>query len=313
MSKVNKVLFFLKVAYLCRMKKILFLLAIVFTLFSCEKKSDGLEQKLQLSLKSCVLDNSHSYTEVKKLKGAGSLSVTSSNPGIAEIRYDETDKDVFYIIGHGQGNATITVVDEEDNKTGADYAVKTIQVAVRETIDYGDYTHEDVYMKKGEFRIFKLPFTFDANESLVGVNDYIVSLKANVALGNTFKAEALSNGITEFKIYKGKIKHFSVRIFVVNEFDLFIPESENSQLTFNLPFTVGVNGFSIWRGSGHYTARIDDESVAVVESITLDDDYFNQENNSAVVRAKPLKSGKTKLIVTDVVTGQTSGVDVVVN
>lgn len=295
------------------MKKILLLLTLSIIFFACNKNDDGLDQRLQLNLESCVLDNAHSYAEVKKLKGAGSLRVTSSNPGIAEIRYDEEDKDVFYIIGHGQGNATITVVDDDDNTTGADNIVKTIDVNVRESIDYGDYSYEVVYMKKGEFRIFKLPFTFDKNDSLVGVNDYIVSVRANVALGNTFKVEALSNGITEFQIYKGKIKHFSVRIFVVNEFDLLIPESENSQLTFDLPFTVGVNGISIWRGSGNYTARIVDETVAVVESITPDDDYFNQENNPAVVRVTPLKSGTTKLIVTDAITGQTSGVDVVVH
>jgi len=295
------------------MKKLLLLSVVFFTLFSCEKNDDVLEQNLRLNVKSCVLDNEHSYVEVKKLEGAGSLRVTSSNPGIAEIRFDEKDKDVFYIIGHGQGKATITVVDVDDNKTGNDYAVKTIDVNVRESIDYGDYSHEDVYMKKGDFRIFKLPFIFDTTDSLVGVNDYIASMRANVALRNTFKVEALSNGITEFQIYKGKIAHFSVRVFVVNEYDLFIPESENSQLTFDLPFTVGVNGISIWRGSGQYTARVVDETIGVVESITPGNDHFNQESNSAVVRVTPLKSGKTKLIVTDLVTGQTGGVDVVVN
>ncbi len=295
------------------MKKILLLLTVAFTLFSCEKKDDGLEQKLQLNVKSCVLDNAHSYAEVKKTKGTGSLSVTSSDPGIAEIRFDEEEKDVFYIIGHGQGTATITVVDVDDNKAGDEYAIKTINVNVRETIDYGRYLHEDVYMKKGDFRIFKLPFVFDKNDSLVGVNDYIASMRANVALGNTFKVEALSNGITEFQIYKGKIELFSVRIFVINEYDLFIPESENSQLTFDLPFIAGVNGISIWRGSGHYTAKVVDEKVAIVESITPGENYFNQESNSAVVRVTPLKSGKTKLIVTDAVTNQTGSVDVAVH
>jgi hypothetical protein len=263
-------------------------------------------------VKSCVLDNEHSYAEVKKLNGTGSLRVTSSDPGIAEIRFDDKNKDVFYIIGHGQGNATITVIDDDDKNTGKDI-IKTIDVDVRESINYGDYSHQDVYMKKGDFRIFKLPFNFDKNDSLVGVNDYIVSMSANVALGNKFRVEAKSNGITEFQIYKGKIELFSVRIFVVNEYDLFIPESENSQLTFDLPFTYGVNGISVWRGSGHYTARVVDETIAVVESITPDVDYFNQESNSAVVRVTPLKSGTTKLIVTDEVTGQTGGVDVVVH
>ena len=293
------------------MKKILLLLAVVFALTACEKNEDGLKNSLQLNLKSCVLDNEHSYTEVKKLSGTGSLSVISSNPDVAEILFDEENKNVFYIIGHGQGISTITVVDAFNQKD--DYDAQTIDVVVRESIDYGDYSYQVVYMKKGEFRIFNLPFSFDKNYSLVGVNDYIVSASANVALGNKLKVKALSNGISEFQIYKGKIELFSIHIFVVNEFDLFIPESENSQLTFDLPFTVGVNGISVWRGSGHYTAKVVDETVAVVESITPGDDHFNQESNSAVVRVTPLKSGKTKLIVTDAVTGQTSGVDVVVN
>jgi len=257
------------------------------------------------------LDNEHSYTEVKKLSGTGSLSVTSSNPDVAEILFDKENENVFYIIGHGQGISTITVVDAFNQKD--DYDAQTIDVVVRESIDYGDYSYQKVFMKKGEFRIFKFPFIFDKNDSLVGVNDYIVSMSANVALGNQFKVQAISTGNTKFQIFKGKIKLFTVYINVVNEYDLFIPESERSQLTFDLPFTVGVNGISVWRGSGHYTAKVVDETVAVVESITRGNDHFNQENNSAVVWVTPLKSGKTKLIVTDVVTGQTSGVDVVVN
>ena len=294
-----------------RMKKILLLLAVVFALTACEKNEDGLKNSLQLNLKSCVLDNEHSYTEVKKLSGTGSLSVISSNPDVAEILFDEENKNVFYIIGHGQGISTITVVDAFNQKD--DYDAQTIDVVVRESIDYGDYSYQKVFMKKGEFRIFKFPFIFDKNDSLVGVNDYIVSMSANVALGNQFKVQAISTGNTKFQIFKGKIKLFTVYINVVNEYDLFIPESERSQLTFDLPFTVGVNGISVWRGSGHYTAKVVDETVAVVESITPGDDHFNQESNSAVVWVTPLKSGKTKLIVTDVVTGQTSGVDVVVN
>ncbi len=295
------------------MKKLLLLVVLVFTLFSCKKNEDGINSNLQLNLKSCVLDNTHSYAEVQKLKGTGSLSATSSDPNIAEIRFDENKKDVFYIIGHGQGAATITVMDVDDNTTGDAYAVKTIHVDVREQIDYDRYWSEDVYMKKGDFRIFKLPFTFDKNDSLVGVNDYIVSMSANVALGNKLKVEAKSNGITEFKICKGIVELYSIRVFVLNDLDLYIPESESSQLTFDLPFTYGVNGISVWRGSGKYTAKVVDETVAVVESITPGNDYFNQESNSAVVRVKPLKSGKTKLIVTDAVTGQTSGVNVVVH
>ncbi len=295
------------------MKKLLLLFTLAITLSACKKNDDGLENRLQLNVESCALDNKNSYAEVKKLKGTGWLQVTSSDPGVAEIRFDDVDKNVFYIIGHGQGNAIVTVVDAEDNTTGDDYAIKTIDVNVRETIYYGEYQSEEVFLKNGEFRIFKLPFNFDKNDSLVGVNDYIVSASASVALDNQFKVQAKSTGTTKFQIYKGKVELYSIYIHVVNEYDLFIPESENSQLTFNLPFTVGVNGISVWRGSGKYTAKVVDETVAVVESITPGDDHFNQESNSAVVRVTPIKRGTTRLIVTDAVTGQTSGVAIVVH
>jgi hypothetical protein len=189
------------------MKRILLLLVVVFTLFSCKKEDDGLEQNLQLNMKSCVLDNEHSYVDVKKLKGTGSLDITSSNLDIAEVRFDEENKNVFYIISHAQGKATITVVDIDYNKTG-EYDVKTIDVDVREPIYYENYSSEDIFIKKGESRIFKLPFYFDKNDNLVGVNDYIASVSANVVLGNKLKVNANSAGNTEFQIYKGKIKLF---------------------------------------------------------------------------------------------------------
>ncbi|MEL7586953.1 MAG: pilus assembly protein N-terminal domain-containing protein [Prolixibacteraceae bacterium] len=119
------------------MRKLLFFFAVTLTLFACDKDDDGLN--LQLSIESCVLDNEHSYAEVKKLNGTGSLSVTSSDPDIAEIRFDEKDKNVFYIIGHGQGSATITVMDADDSKTGS-YDIKTIDVNVRESIGYEYYS-----------------------------------------------------------------------------------------------------------------------------------------------------------------------------
>jgi len=252
------------------MRKLLFLFAVTLTLFACDKDDDGLN--LQLSIESCVLDNEHSYAEVKKLNGTGSLSVTSSDPGIAEIRFDEKDKNVFYIIGHGQGSATITVMDVDNNKTG-NYDIKTIDVNVRESIGYEYYSAQGVFIKKGESRAFSLPFAFSDNCSLIVDNDDIIdsdgvaSVSASVEMGNQFKVDAKSCGSTSFHVCKGKVVLFSVRVYVVDEYDLFIPESENSQLTFDLPFTVGVNGISVWRGSGQYSAKVVDETVAVVESL----------------------------------------------
>ena len=297
------------------MKKSLFLLVLAVTLFACEKDNDGI--KLQLNTESCTLDNETSYAEIRIDRGEGSLTVTSTNSDIAEILYDENDENIFYIIGHNQGIAAVSVVifnDEGEENT------KTIDVNVREAISYESFLMDvGVYLKKGESRKFGLPFTFDKNYSVVADNsavidnDGVATVSSSVEMGNKFKVEAKAVGSTSFNICKGKVVIFSARVFVVDEYDLFIPESENSQLTFNLPFIAGINGISIWRGSGHYSAKVVDETIAIVKSVTTSDDHFDQQNNSAEVRVTPLKSGKTKLIVTDEVTGQTAEVDIVVN
>jgi len=298
------------------MKKIVFLLILAVTFFACEKENDGI--KLQLNIESCTLSNENSYAEVKIDRDEGFLTVSSSDPNIAEIRYDMSNENIFYIIGHGEGNATVTVDVFNDRGEGS---VKTVNVTVRETIIYESFSTGGVYLKKGESRSFSLPFSFSKDYSVVVDNsaiidnDGVASVSASVEMGSKFKVEAKAVGSMSFNICKGKVKLFSACIFVVDEYDLFIPESENSQLTFDLPFTYGVNGISIWRGSGHYTARVADNTVADVESITLmpEKDWANEMNNSAVVRVTPLKSGKTKLIVTDTVTGQTHDVDIVLN
>ncbi len=297
------------------MRKSLFLLVLAITLFACEKNDDGI--KLQLNTESCTLDNETSYAEIRIDRGESSLSVTSSDSDIAEILYDENDENVFYIIGHNQGTAAVSVVVFDDN--GAENT-KTIDINVREAISYERFLMDvGVYLKKGESRKFGLPFTFDkdysvvADNSAVIDNDGVATVSASVEMGNKFKVEAKSVGSTSFSICKGKVVIFSARVFVVDEYDLFIPESEDSQLTFDLPFIGGVNGITIWRGSGQYSAKVVDETIAIVKSITSDNDYFDQQNNSAIVRVTPLKSGKTKLVVTDEVTKQTAEVDVVVN
>jgi|GEM_PF-1109496 len=300
------------------MKKLLSLLILATILFACDKEDEG--EQLRLNIESCVLDYENNYAEVEIDRGEGYLTVTSSDPNIAEILYDKTKDDVFYIVGHNKGNATILV--NVFNEDGKGY-VKTVDVTVQETIIYNDVLTE-VYLRKGESRSFTLPFNFDKtytltqDNSAIIDNDGVASVSAGVETGNKFEVEAKAAGSTSFYIYPGTPGNtvlFSARIFVVDEYDLFIPESENSRLTFDFPFTGGVNSISIWRGSGYYTARIADNTVAEVESITLmpEEGWANEMNNSAVVRVTPLKSGKTKLIVTDTVTGQTHVVDVVVN
>ena len=270
-----------------------------------------------LNIKSCVLDNSNSFAKVTIERGDGFLNIITSDPDIAEIMRDYDNENLFYIIGHNKGKAEVLV--SVTNETGYE-KIKTIEVTVREAINYGSFsTAGGVYLKKGESRIFNLPFEFNKDFSIendnkaIIDNDGVASVFANETLGSKYKVVANAVGSTLFSICKGKVKLFDVRVFVVNEYDLFIPESENSQLTFDLPFIAGVNGISIWRGSGHYSARVADESIAIVKSITPGIDYFDQQNNSAIVRVTPLESGTTKLIVTDNITGQSHAVNVVVN
>ncbi len=288
-------------------------------LFACDKDDDGIQ--LQLNIESCTLDYENNYAEVIIDRGEGNLTVISSDPNIAEILYDKTKENLFYIAGHNKGNATVSVSVLNDKGEGY---VKTVNVIVRENIVYKDVLTE-IYLKKGENRSFTLPFVFDEANSMVQDNsaiidnDGVASVSAGVEMGNRFEVEAKAAGSTAIYIYPdetpGNTVLFSARIFVVDEYDLFIPESENSRLAFDLPFTDGVNSISIWRGSGHYTASVADKTVAEVESISLmpEESWGNEMNNSAIVRVTPLKSGNTKLIISDTVTGQTHVVDVLVN
>lgn len=296
------------------MKKILLLIVITISLLACEKEQ-AKNSGLALNIKSCVLDNANSYAKVTIDRGEGFLNIITTDPYIAEIMRDDDNENLFYIIGHNKGKAEVLV--SVTNETGYE-KIKTIEVTVREAINYGSFsTAGGVYLKKGESRIFNLPFEFNKDFSIVNDNkaiidnDGVASVFANETLGSKYKVTANAVGSTLFSICKGKVKLFDVRVFVVNEYDLFIPESEN-KLFFELPFSFGVNGITIWRGSGHYSAKVVDESIAIVKSITPGVDHFDQQNNSAVVRVTPLKSGTTKLIVTDNITRQSHAVNVVV-
>lgn len=285
----------------------LFVLIATFTLSSCEKS-----ENLKLSTTSCVLDNETSYVEVKVLKGSGSIKegsikVTSSLPDVAQVRFDEQKDNIFYIVGNQKGDATVLVTLEGVD----DYDTKKISVQVREKIIIQSYAGEEIYIKVGESRLFNLPFNFDAKHSLIVEDQNIISVSTNVEeIGQQYKIDATKIGTTHLHFYKGITHVLPVRVHVVNEYDLFFVTRE---LTFKLPFTYGINGIVIWRGSGQYSAKIEDESVAEVKTITRGKDSFNKLINSATVAVNPLSVGRTKMIITDMVTKQTSGVWIKVN
>lgn len=279
------------------MKKILLLIVITMFLLACEK-DEAKNSGLALNIKSCVLDNANSFAKVTIERGDGFLNIITTDPDIGEIMRDDDNENLFYIIGHNKGKAEVLV--SVTNETGYE-KIKTIEVTVREAINYGSFsTAGGVYLKKGESRIFNLPFEFNNDFSIVNDNkaiidnDGVASIFANESMGSKYKVTANAVGSTLFSICKGKVKLFDVRVFVVNEYDLFIPESEN-KLFFELPFSFGVNGITIWRGSGHYSAKVVDESIAIVKSITPGVDHFDQQNNSAALTWQ-LRSGMIVLL-----------------
>ncbi len=296
------------------MRKILALLVVLTSILSCNKDQDRI--KLEISAESCTLDNQTSYAEIRVNRNESYLSVSSSDINIAEILNDPKEENVFYIIGHEKGDAKVTVIAYDGI---GEEKVQTITVSVLETIYYESFSTSGVYLKKGSSRKFHLPFNYkreysiESDNSSIIDNDAVATISASEEMGSYFKVDAIKSGNMSFNICKGKVVIFSARVYVVDEYNLFIPESENSQLTFDLPFIAGVNGITIWRGSGHYEAWVEDKTIATVKSITPSIDYFDQENNSAIVRVTPLKSGKTKLIVKDSITGQRSEVSIIVN
>jgi len=81
--------------------------------------------------------------------------------------------------------------------------------------------------------------------------------------------------------------------------------SPKKRLTIKIPFTCGINGIGILRGSGKYSATIENENIAKVESIiNWNTNAFNQMFNDAAVHIKPLNEGETFLNIKDETTGQ---------
>lgn len=98
--------------------------------------------------------------------------------------------------------------------------------------------------------------------------------------------------------------HFTegLHINVVDKYDLYVPKKS---LTLKIPFTYGINGISIWRGSGKYSATIENKNIAKVESIiNWNDNTFNQMCNDAAVLITPLNEGETFLNIKDEITWQ---------
>jgi len=274
------------------MKNIILTLFLASVLFSCKEDNDSLKT-FELSKTSIELDNVNSSENIL-IKGRSSTFFASSTD--ANVAYATINNDTLIVIGYNLGNCTIYVSDEFNN-------VKSIPVCVKEAIDFTFYNIANIYIKKGEKRTFSFsPLDYKDYNTFVVSNKEIADVSVVGDQVKSFFVDAKYKGKTTMSIFKGKMKISEFYINVVDEYDLYVPQKS---LTLKIPFTYGINGIGIWRGSGKYSATTENENIAKVQSIIYwNNNSFNQECNDAAVHIKPLNEGETFLNIKDETTGQ---------
>jgi hypothetical protein len=274
------------------MRKIILTLFLASVLFSCKEDNDS-SKSLELSKTSLELDNVNSREDILIKGSSSTYSASSTDANVASVAINN---DTLIVIGYNEGNCTIYVSDEFNN-------VKSIPVCVKEAIDFTFYNIESIYIKKGEKRTFSFtPLNYKDYNTFVVSNKEIADVSVIGDKVKSFLVDAKYIGKTAVNIFKGKMRISEFYINVVDEYDLYVPEKS---LTIKIPFTYGINGISIWRGSGKYSATTENENIAKVKSIiNWNTNAFNQMFNDAAVHIKPLNEGETFLNIKDETTGQ---------
>ena len=279
------------------MKKSCFLFFVLLLFIACgDKENDDLQvdnANLLLSHENCTLTNDSPYVIVDIKKGAGGYIVSSSDELVARA-YIEDNK--LYICAIGDGNATITVKDMDNN-------IATVKVDIYEIMLTPTPLSEIVFVKKGTTRELNYPVTQK-------VYDYIVSEDGDISTA-TIKENKIyisGNNIGETDIYLAEmiwIRHvFAVR--VVDVYDLIINGKE-------IFMQVGAKdkGFNIVCGNGDYEITSTDDSVVSYEVIPYVRDLNGVTINPVTILVNGLKTGTAQLTVTDK-EGKTDIVDVTV-
>lgn len=274
------------------MRKIILTLLLASVLFSCKEDNDS-SKNIEVSKTYLELNNVNSREDVLIKYGRGSYYAHSTDDNIAKAVIND---DTLSVIGYSVGKCTIYVYDELDN-------VKSISVCITEPIDFTYYIIENIYIKKGEKRTFSFsPLNYKDYNTFVVSNKEIADVSIVGDQVKSFLVDAKVTGKTTVSIFKGKMKISEFDINVVDKYDLYVPKKS---LTLKIPFTYGINGISIWRGSGKYSATIENKNIAKVESIiNWNDNTFNQMCNDAAVLITPLNEGETFLNIKDEITWQ---------
>jgi hypothetical protein len=274
------------------MRKIILTLFLASVLLSCKEDND-FSKNIEVSKTYLELDNVNSREDVLIKYGSGSYYANSTDENVAKA---VVNNDTLSVIGYSVGKCTIYVFDELDN-------VKSISVCITEPIDFTYYVIENIYIKKGEKRTFSFsPLNYKDYNTFVVSNKEIADVSVVGDKVKSFLVDAKETGKTTVSIFKGKMKISEFDINVVDKYDLYVPKKS---LTLKIPFTYGINGISIWRGSGKYSATIENENIAKVESIiNWNGNTFNQMCNDAAVLITPLNEGETFLNIKDEITWQ---------
>lgn len=273
-------------------KYFLFLTLLVFIATACNDNDD----KLKLSETRCELDLKKNHAEIQILRGGGEYQAISSNSRVA---YAYIEDNTLYIVGYNSGEAIVTVSDANENNV-------FVNVSVTQSIDYPLYSGDDLYLKLGETRTYEMYPVFSSTYSLSVDNEEIAS--ANYKRGDNwedlFVVTAKKIGVSVITIKKGVVIVCQYPLHVVDEYDLYI---RDNTLEMKLKGAT-ISGVSIYRGSGKYKAEVADETIATV-SVNATETHLNFQCNPAVVWVDALKEGNTTITITDMVTGQTSDVD----
>ncbi len=274
------------------MRKIILTLFLALVLFSCKEDND-FSKNIEVSKTYLELDNVNSREDVLIKYGSGGYYAHSNDENVAMA---VVNNDTLSVIGYSVGKCTIYVYDKIGN-------VKYVSVCITEPIDFTWYNIENIYIKKGEKRAFSFsPLNYKDYNTFVVSNKEIADVSVVGDQVKSFLVDAKEIGKTTVSIFKGKMKISEFDINVVDKYDLYVPEK---RLTIKIPFTYGINGISIWRGSGKYSATIENKNIAKVDSIiNWNSNAFNQMCNDAAVLIKPLNEGETFLNIKDEITWQ---------
>jgi len=267
------------------MKKLLPVLIMCLLFISCGNDDNDSSTGIKLSITKCTLDNNNPSAVVDVKKGAGGYIVKSSDEKVAYAIFDSPDNKI-YIEAIGQGSATVTVTDKNNNTA-------TIDVLVKSAISQPVPVSEVVFLVTGAIKILDYPA--DINVSAV------VTDKPDIASADFFAARENQISILGMKVGEAKValaensrlRHiYDVR--VMDAYDILIDGD-------NQPVKAGEECyFNILCGNGNYMIESSDESLATYELLPYSGDIIQGiMAHPATIKVKTFKPGIVEFTIID--------------